>query len=191
MNLNDELKTVDYTYLKDTLIESVNISEYLTARGELDIGISNKIRCPLPEHDDSTPSFFYNDNKGVFKCFGCGKGGTVVELHSIMAEIPHEKAIEDLCLKYGIALNYTQSRDKKERSKKGLSYFKKIKDSKPKNLLEVRIEKAMKLTEDYAYKLSLEDRQEVYELCDMLFVSVGLSKNEKNEIVKTIEDKFG
>lgn len=162
----------------------------MTARGELDIGLSNKIKCPLPEHDDSTPSFFYNDNKGVFKCFGCGKGGTVVELHSIMAEIPQEKAIEDLCLKYGIALNYTQGVGSKERTKKGLSYFKKIKESKPKNMLEVRIEKAMKLTEGYSYKLSLEDRQEVYENCDRLYVSVGLSKSDKNRIVKQIEDKF-
>lgn len=36
-------------------------------------------RCPLPDHDDSTPSFYlYPD--GRFYCFGCGRGGDVIDL---------------------------------------------------------------------------------------------------------------
>lgn len=43
------------------------------------------IRCPLPGHDDSTPSFnlFDVDSEGVpqsFGCFGCGRKGDVTEL---------------------------------------------------------------------------------------------------------------
>lgn len=36
--------------------------------------------CPLPDHDDSTPSFFVNVNKGMWKCWGCDEGGDVFDL---------------------------------------------------------------------------------------------------------------
>lgn len=32
-------------------------------------------RCCCPFHDDSTPSMFVNDDKGVYHCFGCGAKG--------------------------------------------------------------------------------------------------------------------
>jgi len=32
-------------------------------------------RCPLPGHDDKTPSFRYNLAEGWWKCMGCGRGG--------------------------------------------------------------------------------------------------------------------
>jgi len=35
-------------------------------------------RCPLPDHDDKTPSFRYNLADGWWKCFGCGRGGSDV-----------------------------------------------------------------------------------------------------------------
>ena len=35
-------------------------------------------RCPLPGHDDRTPSFRYHMAEGWWKCFGCGRGGSDV-----------------------------------------------------------------------------------------------------------------
>lgn len=36
-------------------------------------------RCPLPGHDDSTPSFVvYPDGHG--HCFGCGRGGDIIRI---------------------------------------------------------------------------------------------------------------
>src|SRR2546421_10603673 len=32
-------------------------------------------RCPLPGHDDKTPSFRLNRAEGWWKCMGCGRGG--------------------------------------------------------------------------------------------------------------------
>lgn len=37
-----------------------------------------RIRCPF--HADNTPSLFWNDEREVYHCFGCGAKGTVVEL---------------------------------------------------------------------------------------------------------------
>jgi DNA primase len=37
-------------------------------------------RCPIPDHEDKTPSFTVNPEKNVFFCHGCLRGGGVVEL---------------------------------------------------------------------------------------------------------------
>jgi DNA primase len=37
-------------------------------------------RCPLPDHEDRSPSFTVNPEKNVWWCHGCLRGGDVVEL---------------------------------------------------------------------------------------------------------------
>ena len=36
-------------------------------------GDNYKGLCPF--HNEKTPSFVVNENKQIFKCFGCGEGG--------------------------------------------------------------------------------------------------------------------
>lgn len=42
-------------------------------------GAELKGRCPFPDHEDKTPSFFVNTSKQVFNCFGCGRKGSVID----------------------------------------------------------------------------------------------------------------
>ncbi len=37
-------------------------------------------RCPLPDHEDETPSFTVNPSKNLWFCHGCLRGGDVVRL---------------------------------------------------------------------------------------------------------------
>ena len=37
-------------------------------------------RCPLPDHQDQTPSFTTNPGKNLWFCHGCVRGGDVIEL---------------------------------------------------------------------------------------------------------------
>ncbi len=51
------------------------------------------VNCPLPNHDDSTPSFnlWGEDEAGVptrFGCFGCGRKGDVVDLIAALEDVP-------------------------------------------------------------------------------------------------------
>lgn len=39
-----------------------------------------KARCPLPGHDDKTPSFSIDTVKGLAYCHGCHRGGDVLKL---------------------------------------------------------------------------------------------------------------
>lgn len=45
-------------------------------RGEHDIWLC----CPLPGHDERTPSFHVDTKRQVWHCFGCGRGGDLFEL---------------------------------------------------------------------------------------------------------------
>ena len=67
-------------YIQD-IIDKTNIVNYVEqytklkrggARGEL------SGRCPLPGHDDKSPSFYVNEAKQSFCCHGCGAGGGIV-----------------------------------------------------------------------------------------------------------------
>jgi CHC2 zinc finger len=39
--------------------------------------------CPLPDHEDKTPSFAVNPEKNVWFCHGCVRGGDVVDLYRL------------------------------------------------------------------------------------------------------------
>jgi DNA primase len=64
--------------------------------------------CPF--HNEKTPSFHVSVTKGIYKCFGCGKGGDAV--HFIM---DHEKYSYPEALKY-LAQKYNIEVEEKERS---------------------------------------------------------------------------
>jgi DNA primase len=62
-------------------VETIDLADRLCGPGQLRrrggewVGL-----CPLPDHDERTPSFTVNPDKDVFFCFGCLRGGDVVEL---------------------------------------------------------------------------------------------------------------
>jgi DNA primase len=49
-------------------------------------------RCPLPDHDDRSPSFTVNAEKNVWFCHGCLHGGDVVELARLAWEYDQRDA---------------------------------------------------------------------------------------------------
>jgi hypothetical protein len=56
-------------------------------------------RCPLPDHEDKTPSFSVNSWQNVWFCHGCLRGGDVVELARFAWGFDkHEVATAAACL---------------------------------------------------------------------------------------------
>ncbi len=75
---------VSYTRPIDAAKEAVPIVE-LAGRlcgpdGLRRVGKELAGHCPLPDHQDKTPSFSVNAEKGLFWCYGCLRGGSVVDL---------------------------------------------------------------------------------------------------------------
>ena len=69
----------------DKIFEAAKIEEVIGDFVELKKrGVNYLGRCPF--HNEKTPSFTVSPTKGIYKCFGCGKGGNVV---NFIMEIEH------------------------------------------------------------------------------------------------------
>ena len=64
-------ETVDRIYAAANIVDI--IGEYVTLKRK---GVNYVACCPF--HNEKTPSFVVSPSKGLYKCFGCGKGGNAV-----------------------------------------------------------------------------------------------------------------
>lgn len=73
-----------YTFLRsvEALIEAVSLVEYAEGLTELRRGGEMLVgRCPLPDHEDRTPSFTVWPDSDSWWCFGCNRGSDVIDLY--------------------------------------------------------------------------------------------------------------
>ncbi len=77
-------------------IEDV-VSDFVTLRRR---GVNLLGLCPF--HNEKTPSFTVSPAKGIFKCFGCGKGGNAVNFIMEHEHLSYPEALKWLARKYNI-----------------------------------------------------------------------------------------
>jgi DNA primase len=65
-------------------------------------GTSYKGNCPF--HNEKTPSFNVNPEKGFFHCFGCNVGGDVYKFLELHEKVGFQDAVRMLAQKFGVAL---------------------------------------------------------------------------------------
>jgi DNA primase len=93
----------------------------LTARGRRRVGL-----CPF--HKEKTPSFSVDEDNGLFYCFGCHKGGDMIQFVQEMEGVGFKEALELLARKAGVDLEWRspgggqkdQGQDRRERLRKCL-----------------------------------------------------------------------
>lgn len=89
--------------VKQQILDAARIEEvvgdYVTLkrRGTNLIGL-----CPF--HNEKTPSFIVSPAKGIYKCFGCGKGGDAVSFLMEHDQLTYPEALKALAAKYGITV---------------------------------------------------------------------------------------
>lgn len=87
----------------DKIVEAARVEEvvgdYVTLkkRGVNLIGL-----CPF--HDEKTPSFYVSPTKGIYKCFGCAKGGNSVNFIMEKEQMSYPDALRYLAKKYNIEI---------------------------------------------------------------------------------------
>jgi DNA primase len=79
-----------------TRIEEV-VGEFVTLKRR---GVSLIGLCPF--HNEKTPSFNVSAPKGIYKCFGCGKGGNAINFLMEHEHYSYPEALRYLAQKYGI-----------------------------------------------------------------------------------------
>lgn len=62
--------------------------------------------CPF--HNEKTPSFTVNPERGIFKCFGCGEGGDVFAFVQKAQRVDFIDSVKNLAERYGVQLVETQ-----------------------------------------------------------------------------------
>lgn len=89
--------------IRDNIILRSDIPEYLTQRG-INLKRSGKeYRCPCPIHHGTREDSFSCTSKKWF-CFGCIRGGSIIELHMELEGVSFIQAIRDLAEYYDIEI---------------------------------------------------------------------------------------
>jgi len=78
-------------------------------------GVNLKARCPF--HNEKTPSFTISPAKGVWHCFGCGRGGDLFQFVMEMEHVEFKDALKLLAERAGIALVYEKPEEQSRRKK--------------------------------------------------------------------------
>ena len=69
-------------------------------------GVNLLGNCPF--HNEKTPSFTVSPTKGIYKCFGCGKGGNSVNFIMDHESLSYPDALRYLAKKYNIEIEEVQ-----------------------------------------------------------------------------------
>jgi DNA primase len=86
-------KILDAAQIADVVQEFVPLKK----RGVNLLGL-----CPF--HNEKTPSFTVSPSKGIFKCFGCGKGGNSINFIMEHEHLSYPEALRYLARKYHIEI---------------------------------------------------------------------------------------
>lgn len=87
--------TVDRIYSTANIVEVV--SDFVALKKK---GVNYSACCPF--HNEKTPSFVVSPSKGLYKCFGCGKGGNAVTFVMEHEKMTYAEALKYVAKKYGI-----------------------------------------------------------------------------------------
>lgn len=119
-------QTIDEVNAKTDIVPLVSEYVHLQKKG------SNYWGC-CPFHNEKTPSFAVSSDKRIFHCFGCGKGGSVINFYMEIEKASFYDAVHALAKRSGIPViydgNINESKEEEEqhRFKKDLlELYKKV-----------------------------------------------------------------
>lgn len=97
---------IENARIEDVVNDYVNLKK----RGSNMIGL-----CPF--HNEKTPSFSVSPTKGIYKCFGCGKGGNSVQFVMEHEGFNFPEALRHLAAKFNIEIEETETSEEHQKLK--------------------------------------------------------------------------
>ncbi len=104
----------------ETVRERSRIDEIVGSFVALRNAGSGQLKGLCPFHDEKTPSFNVTPSKGFFYCFGCGKGGDVVDFVREINNMTFPEAVEWLADRAGVQLRFEEGPGSGPRVEPGL-----------------------------------------------------------------------
>lgn len=90
--------------VKDEIRRRTDIVALVSAHATLKkTGRYYKGLCPF--HQEKTPSFHVDPERGLFHCFGCGKGGDIFDFVMLTANLTFTEAARELARRAGVVLD--------------------------------------------------------------------------------------
>ena len=87
----------------EKIFDTVRVEEIVGDFVELKkAGVNYKGRCPF--HNEKTPSFVVSPTKGIYKCFGCQKGGNSINFIQELQGVSYPEALRYAADKYNIEI---------------------------------------------------------------------------------------
>ncbi|HTJ77756.1 MAG TPA: DNA primase [Rariglobus sp.] len=106
------------TCLRDLKVR-VNIVDVVSRVATLKkAGSRFKGLCPF--HNEKSPSFHVDPDKGFYKCFGCGKAGDVITFVRETEQLSFTEAIETLGKRFGVPIEYEEGSGGPSREERSL-----------------------------------------------------------------------
>ncbi len=121
-------------------IEEV-VGDYVSLRKS-----GSRYKAPCPFHNEKTPSFVVSPSIGIYKCFGCQKGGNAIQFLMDIDNLSFAESARILANRYGITLEETRTIEDQD------SY-------KEKQLHRESIQAAVDFASDY-FQQQLHDSEE-------------------------------
>ena len=100
-DMEDELPTqhIDFKFVRANA-DIVAVAEHYGCNVEKDGRKEGQYRCLCPFHDDHKPSLKLNNERNIFNCFPCGKGGNVLDFVMLIEDVeirPAAKLVAEIC----------------------------------------------------------------------------------------------
>jgi len=94
------------------ILKKHTITDYLAKKGyspDTTDGYRSRYTCPLPDHEDATPSFwvFHDGEYEKYKCFGCSSWGDIINLHKNM----EKKSIRETLFSLGEGIEISSNQE--------------------------------------------------------------------------------
>jgi DNA primase len=84
----------------------VNLADVISRVVALRKAGGSRLKGLCPFHQEKTPSFNVDVDKGYYKCFGCGKAGDAITFVRETEQLSFTEAIEALGQRFGVAIEY-------------------------------------------------------------------------------------
>lgn len=170
--MNTEVKLIKSRVLPSEIIAKKVLLTNRAGRGYVGL-------CPF--HREKTPSFFVNDDKGIYHCFGCGVHGDIFSFVMQDEGIPYKEALEKLADIAGVKLKIKKKKEiqKFEKNKIFFQIYRKVAEFYQEQLFNDIGKNALNYISSRGIKLEIIKQY-----------NLGFSPKDSSILISTLKKEF-